>query len=90
MRVPLVFCGPDIPGGQTRDALCYLTDVYATIGDLAGVKPPDGCEGKSLAAVISGKETSIRSHILTGYRDVQRAVGIGEPERAGIDSEQDG
>ena len=74
MKVPLIFAGPEVPAGQRRDALCYLTDVYATLGELTGVKPPEGCEGRSLAAVIAGKEKSVRGHILTGYRDVQRAI----------------
>ncbi len=77
MKVPLIFAGPGIPAGQRRDALCCLTDVYATVGELTGVKPPDACEGRSLAAVIAEKEKSVRSHILTGYRDVQRAVTDG-------------
>ena len=74
MKVPLIFAGPDIPTGQRRDALCYLIDVNATLGELTGVKAPDGSEGRSLAGVLSGKPDSGRDHILTGYRDVQRAV----------------
>ncbi len=77
MKVPLIFSGAGIPAGQTRDALCYLTDVYATLGDLSGVKPPDGCEGRSLKDCIANKEKFVRSHILTGYRDVQRAIRDG-------------
>jgi arylsulfatase A-like enzyme len=77
MRVPLIFAGPGIPSGQQREALCYLTDVYPTIGELTGVKPPPGCEGRSLAAVIAGRESGVRSTLLTGYRNVQRAVTDG-------------
>jgi arylsulfatase A-like enzyme len=77
MKVPLIFAGPDIPAGQRRDALCYLIDVYATLGELTGVPAPAGSEGLSLAGVLSGKVNSVRSHILTGYRDVQRAVTDG-------------
>ncbi len=77
MRVPLIFSGPDIPAGQRLEALTYLTDVYATLGELTGVKPPDGSEGRSLAKVISGQAKSHRERILTGYRNVQRAVTDG-------------
>lgn len=77
MRVPLIFAGPGIPAGQQREALCYLTDVYPTLGELTGVKPPAGSEGRSLAAVISGKKDGVRTCLLTGYRDVQRALTDG-------------
>lgn len=77
MRVPLIFSGLGIPAGQRRDALCYLTDVYATVGELTGVKPPAGAEGRSLVTVISGERKEHREHILTGYRNVQRAVTDG-------------
>ena len=77
MRVPLIFAGPGIPAGEKRDALCYLTDVYTTLGDLTGTPRPDGCEGRSLAPVIAVREARVRSHILTGYRDVQRAITDG-------------
>ena len=49
MKVPLIFAGPDIPAGQRRDAMCYLTDAFATVGDLTGVKPPEASEGKALS-----------------------------------------
>ncbi len=74
MKVPLIFAGPGIPRGERRDALCYLNDLYATLGDLTGVKPPSGAEGLSLAGVLHGKTKSVREYVLTGYRDVQRAV----------------
>jgi arylsulfatase A-like enzyme len=77
MRVPLIFSGEGIPAGQRRDSLCYLTDVYATLGELAGVEPPAGSEGRSLKKVISGEAKEHRKHILTGYRHVQRAVTDG-------------
>lgn len=77
MRVPLIFAGPGIPAGQRRDALCYLTDVYPTIGELLQVAAPQGSEGRSLTKVISGETTTHRSHILTAYRNVQRAITNG-------------
>jgi arylsulfatase A-like enzyme len=74
MKVPLIITGPELPAGQRRDALCYLIDVYPTLGELTGVKPPAGSEGLSLTSVLTGKSPSLRTWILTGYRHVQRAL----------------
>ena len=74
MHAPLIFAGPGIPRDQRRDALCYLLDIYPTLGEFAAVTAPEGSEGKSLASVIAGKSPGIRDHILTAYTKVQRAV----------------
>jgi arylsulfatase A-like enzyme len=77
MRAPLVFAGPGIPAGQRNAALCHLHDIFPTLGDLAGVPPPAGNEGASLAAVLRGRATSARPLIGTAYRKVQRAITDG-------------
>lgn len=74
MHAPLIFAGPGIPKGQRRDALCYLLDIYPTLGEFAAVTAPEGSEGKSLAGVIAGKSAKVRDHIFTAYTKVQRAV----------------
>ncbi|HWG47604.1 MAG TPA: sulfatase-like hydrolase/transferase [Gemmataceae bacterium] len=74
MHAPLIFAGPGVPRGKKTDALCYLLDIYPTLGELAGVPAPDGNEGKSLVLVFAGKREKIRDSIFTAYRDLQRAV----------------
>jgi arylsulfatase A-like enzyme len=74
MRAPLIFAGPGVPKGQQADALCYLLDIFPTLGELAGVPAPEGSEGKSLAPILSGKQARIRDSIFTAYQTVQRAV----------------
>lgn len=74
MHSPLILAGPGVPKGEKRAALCYLLDVYPTLGDLAGVKAPEGSAGLSLVPVLKGEETTRRQAIMTGYRKVQRAV----------------
>jgi arylsulfatase A-like enzyme len=74
MRAPLVLSGPGVPRGKHSDALCYLLDIFPTLGELTGVKPPDGNEGLSLAAVMAGRTKAVRDSIFTAYRGVQRAV----------------
>ena len=41
MKAPLVLAGPGIPRGRS-DGLIYLFDIYPTVCDLVGAKPPDG------------------------------------------------
>jgi arylsulfatase A-like enzyme len=74
MRPPLILAGPGVPAGKQSDALCYLLDIFPTLGELAGVRAPEGSEGKSFAPVLAGKEKKSREVIFTAYRDVQRAV----------------
>ena len=74
MRAPLLFSGPGIPKGKRADALCYLLDIFPTLGEVAGVAPPEGSEGKSLAPVIRGTSAKTRDALFTAYIKVQRAV----------------
>jgi arylsulfatase A-like enzyme len=74
MHAPLIFAGPGVPKGKQADALCYLLDIFPTLGELAGVAGPDGSEGKSLAPVLTGKQAKVRDSLFTAYTKVQRAV----------------
>lgn len=74
MHSPLIFAGPGVPRGKQTDALCYLLDIFPTLGDLAGVKEPRGSEGRSLAPVLAGRKTKIRDDLFFAYAKVQRAI----------------
>jgi arylsulfatase A-like enzyme len=74
MRAPLILAGPGVPRGKRFDSLCYLLDIFPTLGELAGVGPPEGSEGKSLAPVLRGAATRVRESLFTAYAKVQRAV----------------
>jgi arylsulfatase A-like enzyme len=74
MRAPLILAGPAVPKGKKLDALCYLLDIFPTLGDLAGVAPPEGSEGRSLGAVLRGSATGVRGSLFTAYTKVQRAL----------------
>lgn len=74
MRPPAVLAGPGVPAGKRTDALCYLYDLTATVGELAGVPAPEQSEGKSLVPVFGGAQPVIRDELLLAYRDVQRAL----------------
>jgi arylsulfatase A-like enzyme len=74
MRAPAVLVGPGVPRGRRIDALAYLFDLTATLGELAGVAAPDGSEGLSLAAVLRGDRRAVRESLLLAYKTVQRAL----------------
>ncbi len=74
MRAPLIFAGPGVPEGKRSDALCYLLDIFPTLGDLASVNPPAGSEGKSLVPVMHGIKGKVRDSLFLAYAKVQRSV----------------
>jgi arylsulfatase A-like enzyme len=74
MHAPLIFAGPGVPKERQTAALCYLLDIFPTLGDLAGVPGPEGNEGKSLAPVLAGNQALVRDSLFTAYRNLQRAV----------------
>jgi arylsulfatase A-like enzyme/metal-dependent hydrolase (beta-lactamase superfamily II) len=74
MRSPLVIAGPGIPKGRRSDAMCYLLDVFPTLGALTGVSAPEGNEGRSLVPSLADSPRGHRESIFTAYADAQRAV----------------
>ena len=52
-RVPLVFAGRGVPKGRTSRRTVSLLDLYPTLVELAGLKPPpQAIEGRSLAPLL--------------------------------------
>ncbi len=72
--VPLIFSGPGISMKETRDAQCYLRDLYPTICNYAGVKIPKTVQGKSLKAVLEGKKDSIYDVVFGSFKDSQQMI----------------
>ncbi len=74
MRVPLIVSGPGIPAGRTTDGMCYLFDVFPTLGKLCGVEGPATSEGRDLSATLHDPSQPARTELTFAYKDVQRAV----------------
>lgn len=73
MKAPLLMAGPGIPAGRKSDALCYLLDIFPTLGDLSGIAAPQGSDGLSLKPVLEAKVDTRRESLFTSYKDCQRA-----------------
>ncbi len=74
IRVPLIFAGPDIPKGETRDTYAYLLDIYPTLCDMIGVSSPSSVEGKSMVPSIKNKDIKTRENLYFAYTDMLRSV----------------
>ncbi|MEM1110108.1 MAG: sulfatase-like hydrolase/transferase [Planctomycetota bacterium] len=73
VRVPLIFAGPGIARGETRDALVYQHSVYATVAELTGVAAPDTLDFPSLAGVMrDASAVAPHDDIFSSYRHFQR------------------
>lgn len=77
MRSPLIVAGPGVKPGQRVASLCYLLDIFPTLGAMAGVRGPEGSKGRDLSAVLRGESSAGREYITLNYRNVQRAVTDG-------------
>ena len=72
--VPLIVRGPGIPQGARREAQVYLRDLFPTACQLAGIEIPPTVQGKSLVPVLTGRQKSVRPHVICYFRDKQRMI----------------
>jgi choline-sulfatase len=66
-RVPFIVRGPGIKAGSEASGFNYLLDVFPTLCDLAGIKPPQSVDGKSFRPVLEGKVNRIRDIVYGVY-----------------------
>jgi arylsulfatase A-like enzyme len=66
-NIPLWVWHPDFPGhGRHIDALTSTVDVFGTILELAGAKPPTTTHSRSLIGLLSGTPPAIRNGVVYG------------------------
>jgi arylsulfatase A-like enzyme len=74
VHVPLIIAGPGLPSGATRDALCYIYDLYPTLCERAGIRTPDTVQFQSLNPVIKDSGGPGREQLYFAFMSWQRAV----------------
>ncbi|MFW6437781.1 MAG: hypothetical protein ACOCZ7_02100 [Armatimonadota bacterium] len=62
--MPLIFCVPRAAPREV-DAICEMTDLYATLMDLVGLKPRNDQFSESLLPAIEGDEFAGRDAVFS-------------------------
>jgi len=66
-RVPLIVAGPGVKPGSRAPGNVYLSDVLATLCDIAGIEPPATNEGTSFLPVLTGAKPHVREVLYGAY-----------------------
>ena len=78
LRIPMLAYWPGrIPGGRKSDHLWYFPDVFPTICELTGTKPPKDIDGISIVPTLLGKEGQKQHEYLYWELGGQTAVRMG-------------
>lgn len=76
-KPPMLIAGPGVRRGKS-DHLNYLLDLHPTLCDLAGIKVPEGLDGRSFAGTLrKANMEPARNSIMLSYTNTQRAVRDG-------------
>lgn len=74
LRVPLIISGPGIPKNVSTQALCYLFDVFPTLGAVCGIQPPSSSEGIDFSKVLRDPNQTARPHLNFAFKEIQQAA----------------
>ncbi|HET7695388.1 MAG TPA: sulfatase [Vicinamibacterales bacterium] len=68
-RAPLIIAGPGVAAaGRATSRVVEFLDVYPTLASLAGVRPPDGLHGRSLAPLLKNPSATWDRPAITQVR----------------------
>jgi arylsulfatase A-like enzyme len=73
-RVPLIFAGPGIQGGQVCSKPAELLDIYPTLSDLCGLQQGEHLEGHSLLPQLRDAKTARKWPAITTHNHDNHAV----------------
>lgn len=72
-QVPLLIRGPGIPAGQVRDTYVYLSDIFPTLCEWAGMPIPKSVQMRSFSASITNPAKTHRSTLYAAYKNEIRS-----------------
>jgi len=76
--VSLILRGPPFRGGKVVDALVSQLDLFPTLCELAGARPPEWLEGRSLLPLVRGETAALHDEL---FAEVNYHASY-EPQRA--------
>lgn len=53
VKIPLIFAGPGVAGGQRRPEVVRSIDLFPTLAEIAGAEAPPGLQGRSLVPLLA-------------------------------------
>jgi len=74
-RTQLIIAAPGMKGAQASRSLVELVDLYPTIADLCGLKPPHALAGASLRPVLENPGASVKDAAFTYVSRGKRLQG---------------
>jgi arylsulfatase A-like enzyme len=82
LRVPLVVVAPGVKGGRRIAQVVETVDIAPTLYELAGLSPPPGLPGRSLAPLLTGAEKGSGGEAFT--RSISGDRGLYAMSREGL------
>lgn len=73
-RAPMVVRGPGVKANARATGNVYLSDLLATLCDIAGIEPPATNEGLSFRPVLEGRQDAIREVLYGVYCHVRPPI----------------
>ena len=77
-RVPLIIALPGVTNGRSSVRTVELLDIYPTLAELCGIKPPKDIQGKSLMPLIKNPNEKWNKPAFT---QVQRIINRDKPDQ---------
>ena len=74
IRAPFIVKGPGVPAGAMVPGMFYLSSVFPTAAEMAGVEVPETVEAPSIVPLINGEKDAVYEYIYGSYRHFQRMV----------------
>tara|TARA_B100001769_G_scaffold14001_1_gene9581 strand:+ start:1667 stop:3112 length:1446 start_codon:yes stop_codon:yes gene_type:complete len=71
IHVPLIVSSPKMQKGFQTDTMVEYVDLYPTICEIVGIKPPNYIHGKSFVQVLKNPELEHKSEIYSRYQTME-------------------
>lgn len=66
-HIPLLVAAPNAKAGVRTSSLVESVDIYPTLCELAGIKAPEGLDGRSIAATLNDQTVPTKDHTIHVY-----------------------